>query len=119
MGRSRLLLSDGSDLLLHSSGPTPSTDPNFTSAYFYVRNALREVVEGATFTFTLADVITLTDAWGSDVVQSATSDEDGLVEIQLMVDTKWKMIGPDGHWIVFTTNKAPLFPVPYYKDSTF
>ena len=119
MGRSKLLLSDQSDLLLHSSGPTPSTDPNFTSCYFNVHNALHEPVEGISFTFELADVVTAIDAWGSKIKQIAVSDEDGLVEILLMINTKWKMTGPDKHYLIFTTGQNPLFQIPYFKDKTF
>ncbi len=87
--------------------------PGMTQLSFIVRDANMAPRQGATFTFVLIDPKADTDAWSQQVVQGATSDVNGFVQINLAVSMRWRMIGPDGKtYFDFTTNAGPTFQIP-------
>ena len=108
--------------------PFPATPP-YTNCYGTVWNAAGVKQKGVTFTFYLIDPMQATDSWGEALAQTATSDVNGLLQITLLQNMKWRMIGPDGrlsisgpvgNWVDFVSVPlGGLTKLPEYKVQTF
>lgn len=91
-----------------------SDDPTLTTCSFICRHSDLSRVEGVEFTFTLVDPLASTDAWSQELIQTATSDSGGLVSIDLPVSQRWRLRGPDGRFLDFTTGSDTTSSLPPY-----
>jgi hypothetical protein len=74
---------------------TPSADPAKTTCFFTVRNAALERMAGVVFRFDFQrPVAGLVDAWSTLPEQEATSDANGLVQVELAKECVWLLTGP-------------------------
>lgn len=89
------------------------TNPSLTVAYFVTRDNLGNAAPNVTINFKLIDPRATTDYW-SDLPTTATSDDTGLLQIQLPRNQLWSMQDPlSGEWSApFKTVDANNFMLP-------
>ena len=91
---------------------TPSPDPSKTTVYFTCRHADLSKAVGVAWQLKLVNPESVTDAWSDSLVQVATSDSNGLVQIGLAISSKWQLIGPNGQTLVFSTGAGTTTALP-------
>jgi len=107
MDADRLMEVQLQQLVIPSSG-----DPEQTSAWLYTYDGGGNVAEGAVITFVLAAP---PDGTGSSYATdefTATSDENGLLTVNLRCGATYIAKRGNGRWVSFTTGTDPTFALP-------
>jgi|SRR6516225_8080355 hypothetical protein len=108
-----LVVSGTTSLTVQGSGGaaiTPSP-PGFTTGYLYTRDGQGNILPDCTLAFTLVAPNKGKDAW-NNMNFTATSDGNGLLQVQLLVDAEYRVTWPTGEDTDFTTGSGATFPIP-------